>query len=144
MRALPMQTRNRPPLYAGHGTHGTPADGDGTGGDGVGAAQNVTAGKRNPPTLAEGGEKMTDAQLDAIKEAEDARIWEALNKEDPNAQAAVEFLRQAVQALEEAESYLQSAAELVEHTPETDRIASLNMTAEDLEVDIRMQIGRMK
>ena len=86
---------------------------------------------------------MTDAQLDAMKEAEDARIWEELNADDPRRDTAIAFLRQAVQALEEAESYLQSAAEAVEHTPETDRIASLNMTAEDLEVDIRMQIGRL-
>lgn len=109
----------------------------------MGAAQNVAAGKHNPPTLTKGGEKMTGAQLDAIKEAEDMRIWEELNKEDPNAKAAVEFLRQAVQALEEAESYLQSAAGLVEHTPETDRIASLNMSAEELEIDVRMQMKRM-
>lgn len=84
---------------------------------------------------------MVDVAL--VKEAEDARAWEELNKDDPKCETAIAFLRQAVQALEEAESYLQSAAEAVEHTPETDRIASLNMTAENLEVDIRMQIGRL-
>ena len=138
-----MQTRNRPEVYAGHGTHGMPADGNGTGGDGVGAAQNVAAGKHNPPTLTEGGEKMTDAQLDAIKEAEDARIWEELNAEDPKAKQAVDLLNKAVTALWDAEVYLQEAAKLVEHTPETDRIASLNMDVENLEVDVRMQIRRM-
>ena len=137
-----MQTRNRPEVYAGHGTHGMPADGDGACGYGMGAAQNVAAGKRNPPTFTEGGEKMTDAQLDAIKEAEDMRIWEELNKDDPNARA-VDLLNKAMKALEEAEGYLQEAAAEVEHTPETDRIASLNMSAEDLEIDVRMQIGRM-
>ena len=86
---------------------------------------------------------MTDARLDAIKEAEDARAWEELNKEDPHAKAAVDLLTRAVQLLEQVESLVQEAAEAVEDTPETDRIASLNMTAEDLEVDIRMQIGRM-
>lgn len=87
---------------------------------------------------------MTDAQLDAIKEAEDARIWEELNAEDPKAQQAVDLLNKAVKALEEAEKHLQEAAGLVEHTPETDRIASLNMSAEDLEIDVRMQVERMK
>jgi hypothetical protein len=86
---------------------------------------------------------MTDAQLDAIKEAEDARIWEALNAEDPKAKQAVDLLNKAVTALWDAEVYLQEAAGLVEHTPETDRIASLNMDVEKLEVDVRMQIRRM-
>ena len=86
---------------------------------------------------------MTDARLDAIKEAEDARAWEELNKEDPHAKAAVDLLTRAVQLLEQVESLVQDAAAEVEDSPETDRIASLNMTAEDLEVDIRMQIGRM-
>ena len=139
-----MQTRNRTAVYAGHGTHGMPADGYRKGGGGMGTPQNVAAGKRNPATITEGGETVTDAQLDAIKEAEDARIWEDLNKDDPKWTNAVEFLRQAVQALEEAESYLQSAAELIEASPETHRVASLNMSAEDLEVSVRMQIERMK
>lgn len=84
---------------------------------------------------------MVDVAL--VKEAEDARAWEELNKDDPNAETAIAFLRQAVLALGEAESYLQSAADAVEDTPETDRIASLNKTAVDLEVDIRMQIVRL-
>lgn len=84
---------------------------------------------------------MVDVAL--VKEAEDARAWEELNKDEPKREKAIEFLRKAVQALEEAESFLQSAAEAVEDIPETDRIASLYMTAEDFEVDIRMQIGRL-
>lgn len=87
---------------------------------------------------------MTDAELDAIKAAEDMRAWHELNKEDQHSKAAVEFLRLAVQALEEVESYLQSAAEAVEDTPETDRILSLNMDAEELECNIRTQMERMK
>lgn len=86
---------------------------------------------------------MTDARLDAIKEAEDARAWEELNEEDPHAKTAVDLLTRAVQLLEQVESLVQEAAEAVKGTPATDRIASLNLTAEDLEVDIRMQIGRM-
>ena len=87
---------------------------------------------------------MTDAELDAIKTAEDMRAWHELNKEDPHSKAAVEFMRQAVQALEQAEAYLQKAADQVEDTPETDRILSLNMDAEELECNIRTQIERMK
>lgn len=84
---------------------------------------------------------MVDVAL--VKEAEDARIWEELNADDPRRDTAIAYLRHAVQALEEVEDFLQSAADAVEDTPETDRIASLNKTAEDLEVDIRMQIGRL-
>ena len=87
---------------------------------------------------------MTDAELDAIKAAEDMRAWHELNKEDPHAVEAVAYLRKAVQVLEEVEAYLQNAAEAVEDTPETDRIASLNMSAEELEIDVRAQIERMK
>ena len=87
---------------------------------------------------------MTDATLDAIKEAEDARIWEELNKEDPKAQKAVRLLCDAVQMLERIEALIAQAAEAVEDTPETDRIASLNIDAEELEIAVRMQIERME
>lgn len=87
---------------------------------------------------------MTGVELDAIKQAEDMRVWEEMHKEDPKVQTAVALLQQAVKSLEEAESFLQEAAEAVEHVPETDRIASLHMTAQDLECDIRAQIVRMK
>lgn len=121
-----------------------PAYGHGKGGCGMGAAQDLAPGERNPATVEEGGEKMTDAQLDAIKEAADARAWEELNKEDPHTKAAVDLLTMAVQLLERVESLVQDAAEAVEDVPETDRIASLNIDAEELEIAVRMQIRRMK
>jgi hypothetical protein len=139
-----MQSGNRPQVYAGHGTHGIPAYGYGKSGCGMGAAQDRAAGKRNPQIDAKGGESMTDAQLDAIKEAEDARIWEELNKEDPATQKAVDLLTKAVALLEQVEQLVQDAAEAVENTPETDRVASLNIDAEELEIAVRTQIERMK
>ena len=87
---------------------------------------------------------MTDAQLDAMKEAEDARIWEELNREDPQTKAAVEKLEMAIDLLERVEKLLQDAAEDVEDTPETDRVAALNMDAEQLEISVRVQAGRMR
>ena len=86
---------------------------------------------------------MTDAQLAAIKEAADARAWEELNEEDPHAKAAVDLLTKVVQLLEQVESLVHDAAEAVEDTPETDRVASLNIDAEELEIAVRMQIERM-
>lgn len=109
----------------------------------MGAAQDLAAGKRNPPFDPKGGENMTDAQLAAIKEAADARAWEELNEEDPHAKAAVDLLTKVVQLLEQVESLVHDAAEAVEDTPETDRVASLNIDAEELEIAVRMQIERM-
>jgi hypothetical protein len=106
----------------------------------VGTAQDLAPGKRNPAVVAEGGEKMTD--VDAIKEAEDAKAWEELNKEDPHAKAAVDLLTKAAHALQQAEDFLQQAAAEVEDSPETYRIASLEQSVEDLEIDVRKQAGR--
>jgi hypothetical protein len=83
---------------------------------------------------------MTD--VDAIKEAEDAKAWEELNKEDPHAKAAVDLLTKAAHALQQAEDFLQQAATEVEDSPETYRIASLEQSVEDLEIDVRKQAGR--
>ena len=58
MRALPMQTRNRAKVYAGHGSHGKPADGFGTCGFCMGTAQDVAAGKRDTGHDKKGGESM--------------------------------------------------------------------------------------
>lgn len=87
---------------------------------------------------------MTGAQLDAIKQAEDMRIWEEMNKEDPKAKKAAELLGQAVQLLEKVEYLLSKAVVAVGDEGETDRIYALNNDAEELEIAVRMQIGRMK
>jgi len=135
-----MQANNRPEVYAGDGTLGNPADGYGKSGCGMGAAQNVAAGRRNPAVVAEGGEQMTE--VDAIKEAADARAWEELNKDDPDAKAAVDLLTKAVHALQQAEDYLRDAAKVVENSPETYRIESLENAAVDLAFDVKKQIWR--
>lgn len=87
---------------------------------------------------------MTGVEVDAIKKAEVARIWEKLNKEAHKAQKAVRLLCDAAKMLEHIKALIAQAAEAVEDTPETDRIASLNIDAEKLESAVRMQIERMK
>ena len=86
---------------------------------------------------------MTGAEVDAIKEAADAKAWEELNKEDPHAKAAVDLLTKAAHALQQAEDFLQQAAAEVEDSPETYRIASLEQAVEDLEIDIKAQQRRL-
>jgi hypothetical protein len=54
-----MQSRNRPEVYAGHGTHGSPADGFGTCGQELGTTQNPSPGKRNQKDHQKGGKSMT-------------------------------------------------------------------------------------
>jgi hypothetical protein len=106
----------------------------------MGTAQDLAPGKRNPAVVAEGGEKMTD--VDAIKEAADAKAWEELNKEDPHAKAAVDLLTKAAHALQQAEDFLNQAAAEVEGSPETHRIAALEEAAENLDADVWTQIRR--
>lgn len=108
----------------------------------MGTAQDLAPGKRNPAVIAKGGEKMTGAEVDAIKEAADAMAWEELNEEDPHAKAAVDLLTKAAHALQQAEDFLQQAAAEVENSPETYRIASLEQSVEDLEIDVREQARR--
>lgn len=85
---------------------------------------------------------MTGAEIDTIKEAEDARAWEELNEEDPRIQAAVDLLTKAAQALQDAEDFLYQAAAEVEDSPETYRIASLEESVGNLEADVMAQIRR--
>jgi hypothetical protein len=106
----------------------------------VGAAQDLAPGKRNPAIDAKGGEMMTD--VDAIKEAEDAKVWEALNKDDPHVKAAVDLLNKARAALLNAESFLEDAAAEVAESPETYRIGSLAQSVEELEIAVTMQVRR--
>lgn len=87
---------------------------------------------------------MTD--VDAVVDADRARAWEIGNDDErdtPDIRKAVTELRAAVQAIAEAEKHLQKAADLAVKSPETHRIASLNMSAEDIEIEIRIQIGRI-
>ena len=110
----------------------------------MGTAQDLAPGKRNPAVVAEGGEKMTGAEVDAIKEAADAMAWEEFNREDPKAQAAVSILKVARSGVAQAVLLLCKAAEMVEDTPETHRIDSLANDLEDLGCAIGAQVERMK
>jgi hypothetical protein len=110
----------------------------------MGTAQDIAPGKRNPAIDAKGGGGMTVAQMDAIKAAEDAFAWEALNKDDPQTQKAVEMLTLAVQVLERFSNLVQLARDAVENTPEEYRIAALDDAAQDIEDNVRAQIERMK
>ena len=81
--------------------------------------------------------------VDAVKEAADAKAWEELNKEDPNAKAAAELLVKAANALQQAEEFLNKAAAEVEDSPETYRIAALSEAVVGLEIDVLAQKRRM-
>lgn len=86
---------------------------------------------------------MTNAQLDAVKDAIDTSAWHELNKEDPATKEALDLIRNAISEIENAERYLNEAANKVENTPEFDRIESLRYTLEDIECDVRKQARRM-
>lgn len=86
---------------------------------------------------------MTGAEIDAIKEADDSRIWEEMNAETVDTRAAVDLLTQAVALLEQVEQLVTDAAEVLDGKPDASRVESLNIDAEDLECAVRAQIERM-
>ena len=57
---------------------------------------------------------------------------------------ALAQVRKAIDAIMTAESHLQNAASKLFETPEDDRLTSLAMSLEDLEIDVRRQMERMK
>jgi len=85
---------------------------------------------------------MTGAEVDGIKEADDARIWEDIN-ECETVQEAIDELHKAMTALADATVYLTRAARAVQYTPESYRILSLVTAADDLTVDVMKQTERM-
>ena len=84
---------------------------------------------------------MTGWEVQALKEAEDARIWEELNAPDPYEKqmrdAAME-MRLAIEQISKAEDYLADAIASVSETPMEDRVASLLDSLEDLEYSIKV------
>lgn len=109
----------------------------------MGAQEHFTAGKRNKGNFTKGATALTNAQLDAVKDAIDTSAWHELNKEDPNTKEAIEKIRVAIGEIELVERLLTDAAYKVENTPEFDRIESLRYDLENLECDIRKQVRRM-
>lgn len=83
---------------------------------------------------------MTGWEVQALKEAEDARIWEELNAPDPFEKqmrdAALE-LSLAIEPIEKAESYLMDAVADVSDTPMEEKVAALLEAMEDLECEIK-------
>lgn len=84
---------------------------------------------------------MTGWEVQALKEAEDARIWEELNAPDPYEKqmrdAALE-MRLAIEQVGKAEDYLADAIASVSGTPMEYRVASLLDSLEDLEYSIKV------
>ena len=75
-------------------------------------------------------------QLELMKEREDEKAWEELNKENPNLLEAAAQLKKAIQSLIEAEAAAISAAEAVEEYPVTDKIMSIVYDLNNLEHDL--------
>lgn len=110
----------------------------------MGTTQNIAAGKRNPAIIAEGGETMTGAEVDAIKGAADAAAWEDANTYDTQIQQVVELLEFTTRMLEKAEKALRRAEEgVAEMRAEMDAISALGTAVEDIEFEIRTQIERI-
>lgn len=84
---------------------------------------------------------MTGWEVQALKEAEDARIWEELNAPDPYEKqmrdAALE-MRLAIEQISKAEDYLADAIASVSETPMEYRVALLLDSLEDLEYSIKV------
>ena len=83
---------------------------------------------------------MTGWEVQALKEAEDARIWEELNEPDPYEKqmrvAALE-MRLAIEQISKAEGYLMDAVADVSETPMETKVAALLDSLEDLEYSIK-------
>ena len=82
---------------------------------------------------------MTGWEVQALKEAEDARIWEELNAPDPyekQMEDSAREMRLAVEMISKAEDYLMDAVSAVSGTPMEDRVSSLLNDLEDLHIAI--------
>ena len=82
---------------------------------------------------------MTGWEVQALKEADDARIWEELNAPDPyekQMEDSAREMRLAVEMICKAEDYLVDAISAVNGTPMEDRVSSLLNDLEDLHIDI--------
>jgi hypothetical protein len=81
--------------------------------------------------------------LDALAGADDARALADQHAEGPDTGRAVEMLKQAARLVEKVERLISKAADAVKDTPEFDRVASLGIDAEDMEIALLMQVERM-
>jgi len=110
----------------------------------MGETQNLTAGKCHPSNDAEGGETVKDCELDAMRETENARAWDAQNATDANVERSLETIGKVLSMVEDIEILLVSAADDLDGAPDADRIMSIQMDFERLECDLRQQTKRME
>ena len=83
---------------------------------------------------------MTGWEVQALKEAEDACIWEKLNAPDPaekQMKEAAVSMKQAEELISKAEDYLIDAVYTLEGRPMSDRVGSLENDLEDLRYSIK-------
>ena len=79
-------------------------------------------------------------QVQAMKEAEDARIWEELNAPDPAEKQMLEAavsMKQAEELISKAEDYLVDAECILSEFPMSDKVASLENDLEELRYSIK-------
>ena len=83
---------------------------------------------------------MTGWEVQALKEAEDARIWEEINAPDPfekQMRDAALDLSLAIEPIGKATNYLMDAVADVSETPMEEKVAALLEAMEDLECEIK-------
>ena len=83
---------------------------------------------------------MNSWQVQAMKEAVDARIWEEINSDpcEKQLQAAAVGMSQAVDLIDKAEDSLLDAVNALDGTPMMDKVSALLETLLDLKIDIRI------
>lgn len=85
---------------------------------------------------------MNGWQIQAMKEAEDARIWEELNAPDPyerEMELAAAEMNQAISFLDQAETKLVGAVSELQGTPMESVIASILDGLENLHVELHIK-----
>ena len=83
---------------------------------------------------------MNSWQVQAMKEAVDAQVWEEMNLDPCEKQlrdASLE-MRLAVEQIDKAENYLIDAVNALDGTPMMDKVGALLETLLDLKIDIRL------
>ena len=133
---------------AGNGTHGKPADGVRTCGEGMDCEKDPAAGIRNAEDDEKEGGVRVDTTVDRMIEAAVAEEWEQQNRTGreicPEWDNAIKQIEKARELMQDAEELLKEAAEMVNASCETDRIASLADEIRFLGADMDKQTERMK
>lgn len=86
-------------------------------------------------------------QVQAMKEAEDARIWEELNAPDPAEglmQEAAQDMKMAVDLMDKAEDCLANAISELDGTPMEYKVTAFLDALMDLRIDIRIMAEKFE